>query len=104
MSTVVGIAAILATPIARQPPPEPPGTRGGRRIDSRAGNGERYVNGRDAHATTNGAGIAVENPATGERLATVPDLGRAEVEALAAAAREAQSGLVAGGLRGARRG
>ncbi len=48
--------------------------------------------GGDAQATTNGAGIAVENPATGETLATVPALGRAEVEALAAAAREAQPG------------
>ena len=38
------------------------------------------------------AAIAVENPATGETLATVPDLGSAEVGALAEAARAAQPG------------
>ena len=38
------------------------------------------------------AAIAVENPATGETLATVPDLGSAEVAALAEAARAAQPG------------
>src|SRR5690349_4576529 len=48
--------------------------------------------GGDAQTTTNGAGIAVDNPATGDTLATVPDLGRADVEALVAAAREAQRG------------
>src|SRR5688500_17348431 len=38
----------------------------------------------------NGAGIAVENPATGETLATVPSLGAAEVAAAVEAARAAQ--------------
>ncbi len=37
-------------------------------------------------------GIAVENPATGETLATVPELGAAEVHDLAERAREAQPG------------
>ncbi len=48
--------------------------------------------GEAAHTTTNGAGIAVENPATGETLTTVPDLGRAKVESIVAAARAAQPG------------
>jgi acyl-CoA reductase-like NAD-dependent aldehyde dehydrogenase/choline dehydrogenase-like flavoprotein len=47
------------------------------------------TNGRTA---VGGAGISVDNPATGETLTTVPDLGRAEVEGLAAAARAAQPG------------
>ncbi len=37
-----------------------------------------------------GAGIAVENPATGETIATVPELGAEEVRALVTAARAAQ--------------
>ncbi|MEJ7875299.1 MAG: aldehyde dehydrogenase family protein [Solirubrobacterales bacterium] len=37
-------------------------------------------------------GIPVENPATGETLATVPELGAEEIRALAASAREAQPG------------
>ncbi len=37
-------------------------------------------------------GIAVENPATGETLATVPELGAAEVAAMAEKARAAQPG------------
>ncbi len=51
----------------------------------------------EVETPTNGAGasvpgdaIAVENPATGETLATVPSLGAEEVHALAVAAREAQ--------------
>jgi acyl-CoA reductase-like NAD-dependent aldehyde dehydrogenase/choline dehydrogenase-like flavoprotein len=51
-----------------------------------------------AHTTTNGAGIAVENPATGETLATVPDLGRTEVESIVAAARAAQPDWWAAGF------
>jgi len=38
------------------------------------------------------ASIAVENPASGEVIATVPDLGGADVEAIAAVARAAQPG------------
>jgi acyl-CoA reductase-like NAD-dependent aldehyde dehydrogenase len=41
-------------------------------------------------ATENGTGIAVENPATGEIIATVPTLGAAEVKELVARARAAQ--------------
>jgi acyl-CoA reductase-like NAD-dependent aldehyde dehydrogenase len=41
-------------------------------------------------ATQNGTGIPVENPATGETIATVPTLGAAEVKELAARARAAQ--------------
>jgi acyl-CoA reductase-like NAD-dependent aldehyde dehydrogenase len=37
-----------------------------------------------------GAGIPVENPATGETIATVPELGAEEVRGLVAAARAAQ--------------
>jgi acyl-CoA reductase-like NAD-dependent aldehyde dehydrogenase/choline dehydrogenase-like flavoprotein len=37
-----------------------------------------------------GTGITVENPATGERIATVPSLGPGEVAAIVARAREAQ--------------
>ncbi len=47
----------------------------------------------DAHAEAPGVdGIAVENPATGETLATVPELGAAEIAAMAAKARAAQPG------------
>ena len=35
-------------------------------------------------------GIPVENPATGETIATVPDLGADQVRAMVALAREAQ--------------
>ncbi|HET6831840.1 MAG TPA: aldehyde dehydrogenase family protein [Solirubrobacterales bacterium] len=45
-----------------------------------------------ARPTAETTGIAVENPATGEALATVPDLRRTEVETIAAAARAAQPG------------
>jgi acyl-CoA reductase-like NAD-dependent aldehyde dehydrogenase len=41
-------------------------------------------------ATQDGTGIPVENPATGEVIASVPTLGRKEVEQLVARAREAQ--------------
>jgi acyl-CoA reductase-like NAD-dependent aldehyde dehydrogenase len=43
-----------------------------------------------AAATQNGTGIPVENPATGETIATVPTLSTAEVRALVARARAAQ--------------
>ena len=69
-------AAILATPIGRQPPPDH--RCRGRPSPDRLARGKwraRRQRARDAQATTNGAGIAVENPATGETLATVPDLG-----------------------------
>ena len=46
------------------------------------------------------AQIAVENPATGETLASVPDLGPEAVVALVAAAREAQPGWAALGFEG----
>ena len=39
-----------------------------------------------------GAGIPVENPATGEVLASVPELGTADVHAMVTAARAAQPG------------
>lgn len=47
---------------------------------------------REEAAAGNGSGptIAVENPASGETIATVPDLGAAEVKALAEQARTAQ--------------
>ncbi len=56
-------------------------------------------------STGNGAGAAgapieVENPASGETIATVPALGAAEVAALAAAARAAQPGWQALGFEG----
>ncbi len=51
-----------------------------------------------AAAGTNGAGIPVENPATGETLARVPELGADEVAALVGAAREAQPGWEAAGF------
>jgi acyl-CoA reductase-like NAD-dependent aldehyde dehydrogenase len=55
-------------------------------------------------ATQNGAGsgdqIAVENPATGETIAHVPDLSAAEVAELAARARRAQPGWEAMGFDG----
>src|SRR5919108_4046789 len=47
-----------------------------------------------------GAGIPVENPATGETIATVRDLGADEVRAMVAAGREAQSGWAAIGSAG----
>src|SRR5690349_9932600 len=43
-------------------------------------------------AAPGGEGIAVENPATGETLATVPELGAQQVAAMAQKAREAQPG------------
>ena len=47
----------------------------------------------DAHAEAPGMdGVAVENPATGETLATVPELGCTEVSAMAQRARAAQPG------------
>jgi acyl-CoA reductase-like NAD-dependent aldehyde dehydrogenase/choline dehydrogenase-like flavoprotein len=45
-------------------------------------------------------GIPVENPATGETIATVPDLGADGVRAMVAAAREAQPGWQAMGFEG----
>jgi acyl-CoA reductase-like NAD-dependent aldehyde dehydrogenase/choline dehydrogenase-like flavoprotein len=56
------------------------------------------TSGSAAAAGTNGAGIPVENPATGETLAHVPELGAEEVAALVAAAREAQPGWAAAGF------
>ena len=50
------------------------------------------------------SGIAVENPASGETIATVPELGADEVRAMVDAARAAQPGWEALGLRGPRRG
>jgi acyl-CoA reductase-like NAD-dependent aldehyde dehydrogenase/choline dehydrogenase-like flavoprotein len=46
------------------------------------------------------AGIPVENPATGETIATVPDLGADQVRAIVAAAREAQPVWEAIGFEG----
>src|SRR4051812_24835395 len=55
-------------------------------------------------ATTNGgpggATIAVENPATGETIAHVPDLGAEQVAELAQKARDAQPGWNALGFEG----
>ena len=45
-------------------------------------------------------GIAVENPATGETIATVPDLGSDAVETMIARAREAQPIWEAVGFEG----
>ena len=53
-----------------------------------------------AHPTTNGTGIAVENPATGETLAHVPDLGPDDLAALVARARAAQPEWFAAGFDG----
>jgi len=54
-----------------------------------------------AAASTNGAGgIAVENPATGEIITTVPNLSAAEVSKLAEQARAAQPGWEALGFEG----
>jgi acyl-CoA reductase-like NAD-dependent aldehyde dehydrogenase len=52
---------------------------------------------REGAAAGNGGApaIAVENPASGETIATVPDLGAAEVQAMAAKARAAQPGWAA---------
>jgi acyl-CoA reductase-like NAD-dependent aldehyde dehydrogenase/choline dehydrogenase-like flavoprotein len=55
---------------------------------------------REAAATGAGGGIPVENPATGEVLATVPDLGAEQVEAMVAASRQAQPGWEAMGADG----
>ncbi len=49
-------------------------------------------------AGANGAGIAVENPATGETLAHVPDLGPDDVVAIVEAARAAQPAWFAAGF------
>src|SRR3989440_7448448 len=51
-------------------------------------------------ATGNGAAIAVENPATGETIAHVPDLGPEEVSELARKGRAAQPGWQALGFDG----
>src|SRR5579864_851972 len=58
-----------------------------------------------AHHTKNGAsasseGIPVENPATGEIIATVPDLDAAAVAEMARRGREAQVGWEAYGFEG----
>jgi acyl-CoA reductase-like NAD-dependent aldehyde dehydrogenase/choline dehydrogenase-like flavoprotein len=47
-----------------------------------------------------GTGIPVENPATGETISTVPDLGAEEVRAIVAAGREAQPVWAAIGFEG----
>ena len=49
-------------------------------------------------ATQNGSGIPVENPATGETIATVPTLGPAEVQELVRRARAAQPAWEAAGF------
>ena len=56
----------------------------------------------DTGTSTNGAtaGIPVENPATGQVIATVPDLSAEEVHALAAKGRAAQAGWEAMGFEG----
>ena len=54
------------------------------RVDSPREMESATSTGGPAHPTTNGAGIAVENPATGETLAHVPDLGADDVAALVA--------------------
>ena len=51
-------------------------------------------------AAANGSEIQVENPASGETITTVPELGAAEVAALAARAREAQPAWEALGYEG----
>src|SRR5580692_11210665 len=55
-------------------------------------------------ATTNGAAgadkIAVENPATGELITTVPVMGAADLQAMAARARQAQPQWEAIGFEG----
>ena len=71
------------------------------RVDSPREMESATSTGGPAHPTTNGTGIAVENPATGETLAHVPDLGPDDLAALVARARAAQPELVRGGLRGA---
>src|SRR4051794_8148985 len=58
------------------------------------------ANGAHGAAAVNGAMIAVENPATGETLATVPALDPDAVKALAAAAREAQPAWAELGFEG----
>ncbi|HEX6115752.1 MAG TPA: aldehyde dehydrogenase family protein [Solirubrobacterales bacterium] len=54
----------------------------------------------EREVTGTGAGIPVENPATGDVLATVPELGSDDVAAMVAAAREAQPGWEALGFEG----
>ncbi|MEO7198042.1 MAG: aldehyde dehydrogenase family protein [Solirubrobacterales bacterium] len=54
--------------------------------------------GPETPAAANGAGIAVENPATGETLAHVPELDAAAVRSLVSAAREAQPGWAEAGF------
>src|SRR5215216_4824012 len=51
-------------------------------------------------APTQATGIPVTNPATGDVIATVPELGADEVRAMAAAAREAQPTWAAVGFEG----
>ncbi len=51
-------------------------------------------------AVGNGSVIAVENPASGESIASVPDLGATEVQAIAEAARAAQPAWEALGYEG----
>ena len=53
-----------------------------------------------ATETATKSGIPVENPATGETIATVPDLGSGEVAAMVARAREAQPIWAAIGFEG----
>jgi len=54
----------------------------------------------EAIQAQDGAGIAVENPATGETIATVPELGAEQVRALVGRAREAQPAWEAAGFEG----
>ena len=53
-----------------------------------------------AKATRSGATIPVENPATGEVIGEIPVMGAAEIQALAARARQAQPGWEAMGFDG----
>jgi acyl-CoA reductase-like NAD-dependent aldehyde dehydrogenase len=54
----------------------------------------------DSAAMPENGGIAVENPATGETITTVPELSADDVRAIAAAARAAQPGWAALGYEG----
>ena len=67
-------------------------------VDSPAAMESVTASGPSDAAATNGAGIPVENPATGETLAHVPELSAAQVEAIVAAARQAQPAWEAAGF------
>jgi acyl-CoA reductase-like NAD-dependent aldehyde dehydrogenase/choline dehydrogenase-like flavoprotein len=68
------------------------------RVDSPRDMESATSTGGTAHPTTNGTGIAVENPATGETLAHVPDLGPDDLAAIVAEARVAQPEWFAAGF------